>query len=329
MTTVAEQFQIYINQISTRKRSPVKQSTLDRYQSYWRTWIQPNIGYMDIAAVENGTMKKLVSTMARQGLGASAIFGVTNCVKGIVSSVMDDNGNELLARTWNAEFIDAPIDDPKARKTPAIDGKGVFKAISKVQASGSQYPALLALLGATGARISEILGIKVGICPKLSYWDPKESKLVIRSQFYKGVAQSPKTPSGIREIDLPKEMNDYLELFCTEEGRKNGDFMFQAENRKALSPQTAYSIIYRHDILPFHSFRRFRITHLENVGVPGGLARFWTGHSSRDVHDSYIKLDRQIEARKEWCEKAGLGFKLPQTLSEPLAKSDAYLEALA
>ncbi len=73
-----------------------------------------------------------------------------------------------------------------------------------------------------------------------------------------------------------------------------------------------YDVADRIGVPGYHSFRRFRITHLENMGVPRGMAMFWTGHASRNVHETYIKFERDLQARKEWCEKAGLGFEIPK-----------------
>lgn len=53
----------------------------------------------------------------------------------------------------------------------------------------------------------------------------------------------------------------------------------------------------------FHCFRRFR----ESV-----LLDYWMGHENRDMGTRYAKqLIENIEWRKEWAEKVGLGFKLP------------------
>ena len=48
------------------------------------------------------------------------------------------------------------------------------------------------------------------------------------------------------------------------------------------------------------------------MDVPRGLAMFWTGHAAGDVHANYIKLGKDIKARRDWAEKAGIGFELPK-----------------
>jgi hypothetical protein len=50
----------------------------------------------------------------------------------------------------------------------------------------------------------------------------------------------------------------------------------------------------------FHAFRRFRFAVLRKAGVPENLIKLWMG-------------------RREWCEKAGLGFELGELGYKSLA----------
>lgn len=300
---IEQQYNTYINQITNRKRNPAKGATLAAYHSYWRTWIQPEIGALEVSQVENGIMKRLVARIAAAGLSSSTIAGVTNCVKGIVSSAVDENGNELFLRKWNADFIDAPVIDPKNQKAPILSREALQESISRTQ---GQFRTLCILLAGSGLRINEALALKVGSPLESSCWIPKESKLVIRRALWRGIEQSTKTSAGVREVDLASKLNEFL----LQNISQNNTFCFG--NGQPLCLSTVYDAAEKTGIPGFHAFRRFRCTHLENAGVPRGLALFWTGHSGKDVHDRYIKLDKDIEARKEWVERAGLGFELPK-----------------
>jgi hypothetical protein len=55
----------------------------------------------------------------------------------------------------------------------------------------------------------------------------------------------------------------------------------------------------------------FRVTHLRDQGTPEDILRFWIGHADQSVTDRYSKMSKRIQSRKEWTEKAGLGFNLP------------------
>jgi integrase len=60
----------------------------------------------------------------------------------------------------------------------------------------------------------------------------------------------------------------------------------------------------------FHAFRRFRFAVLRKAGVPENLIKLWMGHSQNlmDLYAAQLRLD--MAYRREWCEKAGLGFEL-------------------
>jgi integrase len=62
------------------------------------------------------------------------------------------------------------------------------------------------------------------------------------------------------------------------------------------------------------AFRRFRITHLREIGVPDDLVHYWVGHAGKSVSDAYSKLKLDLAFRKEVAERVGLGFELlPRT----------------
>ncbi|MGH2508133.1 MAG: hypothetical protein ACRDHZ_12120, partial [Ktedonobacteraceae bacterium] len=61
----------------------------------------------------------------------------------------------------------------------------------------------------------------------------------------------------------------------------------------------------------FHAFRRFRTETLRRVRVPEDLTKLWLGHSKQTVTDFYATgLEKDEAWRREWCERAGLGFSL-------------------
>jgi hypothetical protein len=62
----------------------------------------------------------------------------------------------------------------------------------------------------------------------------------------------------------------------------------------------------------FHCFRRFRESVLQMSDARNLLVDYWMGHENREMGTRYAKqLFENIQWRKEWTEKVGLGFKLP------------------
>jgi integrase len=60
-----------------------------------------------------------------------------------------------------------------------------------------------------------------------------------------------------------------------------------------------------------HAFRRFRTETLRRARVPEDLTRLWLGHSKQSVTDFYAGgLEKDEAWRRDWCERAGVGFSL-------------------
>ena len=62
----------------------------------------------------------------------------------------------------------------------------------------------------------------------------------------------------------------------------------------------------------FHSLRRYRVTHMRGKQIPDDFIEYWIGHGGqKSITDLYSKLAQNTTLRKEWAEKAGLGFTIP------------------
>jgi hypothetical protein len=60
----------------------------------------------------------------------------------------------------------------------------------------------------------------------------------------------------------------------------------------------------------FHSFRRFRATHLSKSRVPDDLRKFWMGHAKTNQTEEYVKLFDEVEYRRQVADSIGMGFDL-------------------
>jgi hypothetical protein len=69
----------------------------------------------------------------------------------------------------------------------------------------------------------------------------------------------------------------------------------------------------------FHAVRRFRFAVLRKAGVPENLIKQWMGHSQNlmDLYAGQLRLD--MAYRREWCDRAGLGFELGELGYKSLA----------
>lgn len=128
------------------------------------------------------------------------------------------------------------------------------------------------LFAATVTRAGEVLGLEV------RHFDG--SSITLEQEVWNGKVQAPKTPNAVRPIDLHPDIADLLNEFVG--GRTTG-FVFQTNSGKPITlrnvARSLYSVLETLEISKrgFHSFRRFRNTHLRKSGCPDGLAKFWMG----------------------------------------------------
>lgn len=294
-----QQAEAFMSELTSRKDDPVRPNTLHVYRSILDARILPAIGGVEMADVNNATAKLLVGRLTEARLSPATITLAVSLMKKIVKSAWDERGNRLYPVEWNPEFIKAPRIDQDAQKTPITASQTLTEAISRTK---GEVQAVVALLGGTALRIGEALALKVGPDNGVdSYWDPQAGTLTIRSTMVHGHIQpNPKTRAGKRVVDLDPSLNSFLiGMFPNVEGR-----LFK------IGERTLRRRIEKLGIHGFHSMRRFRITHLQGISTPPMLIKFWAGHAAKDTTEGYTKMGAQIEERKSWSEKAGLGFQL-------------------
>jgi integrase len=291
----------FLEHVKERKRRPIKPATATSWKSHL-TWINPLLGEMTLASVNNLALKELVCKMAEAGFSPKTMHNYLQVAKMVVASAVNEEGDQIYPRKWNHEFIDLPVvTDPR---TPAFTAEEVAKIVS---AAEGQLRVLYSMLAGTGLRIGEALALEVS--------DISESVVRVRQGVWNGIVQSPKTFSGLREVDVHSTLAAILK---THVGGRQAGFLFQSLSGKPMS-DTNIKNRSLHPILKamgkeasgFHSFRRFRVTCLRKGRVPEDLIRFWIGHADKSVTDGYSKVKEDREFRKVCAENVGLGFELP------------------
>jgi integrase len=303
-----EQAPRFIHQIASRKRGPARKATLLSFQNRLDSVILPRLGEMDLKDIDNGTVRTFVADISQE-LAPTTVTATLSLLKAVIASAVDQNGNRTFNRTWNHEFIDAPLITKMGLNAPIIGRESLLEAIS---GANSTDRALYSLLAGTGLRIGEALalgtGHESGHGVRINVWNPDKAVIRIQSTVLQNgeIQPMPKTEAGIREVDLHPDLN----LFMKHASLGHG-LLFQSDG-KPLVYSTVLRRMHKLGITEaFHAFRRFRVTHLENKNVPHPLVRYWIGHGARDVTDGYNRTGFDTQARKVWCENAGLGFQLP------------------
>lgn len=129
-----------------------------------------------------------------------------------------------------------------------------------------------------------------------------------RISIWAGREQVPKTPNAVRVVDVAEPLAQSLrELVAGKTG-----YLFAAKNGKPLDQRNVLRALHATGKkVGLHSFRRFRAETLRRSRVPEDLIKLWLGHSKHNITDLYaIGLEKDEAWRREWCERAGLGFAL-------------------
>jgi integrase len=250
---LGEQVEWFINHSMSRKRRPVKPATIQSWQNNVKKWLNPNLGDLPLASVNNATLKELVAKMHGAGLSPKTMSTYIGLVKLVVASALDKNGEQLFPRKWNHDFIDLPVVVNQHR--PSFDAETMSKIVQK---TGGQERVLFSLLAGTGLRAGEALGLE------LKHLSSDCRTITVEQSCWEGDIQTPKTKNAYRQVDVSPKLADLLATYVTD--RQLG-LLFVNKSGRPLS-QTNLLRRSLHSILKqlgvekagFHAMRRFRTT---------------------------------------------------------------------
>jgi integrase len=297
-----------------QKRKPVKPKTVSSWTSHL-VWINPLIGEMPLASVNNLALKELVCKMAEAKYSPKTMHNYLQIVKLVVASAVNEQGDQIYPRKWNHEFIDLPQVTNQRRPTFTADEVAAIVSEAK-----GQFRVLYSLLAGTGLRINEALALEVS--------DVSEGVVRVRQGVWNGILQTPKTFSGLREVDVHSSLAAVLKAYI---GDRRTGFLFESLSGNPLSDSNIRNRSL-HPILKamgkeacgFHCFRRFRVTCLRKGRVPEDLIRFWIGHADKTVTDGYSKVKEDVSFRTVCAENVGIGFNLPSQILEEKSAVEPY-----
>jgi integrase len=319
VVTFREQAKLFLQQKTMSKRRPIKPATLCTWQNCVDKWLNPNLGDTPLSGVNNAAVKSLVAKLHKAGLSPKSILNYTGLVKLVVASAKSDEGEQLFPRKWDSEFMDLPIVKNQRQPTFTPD---TMSAIVKI--SAGQERVLYALLAGSGLRIGEALGLEI------QHLSDDFRTIFVRQSVWEGMKQDPKTVAAIRDVDLCPALADMLRQFV---GDRRTGLLFTNRSGRPL----AQSNVLRRDLHPllealktekagFHSFRRFRATHLRKNRAPEDLLRFWLGHANKTITDEYSKVKEDVAFRNEVASQVGLGFVLESPIVRNVRRKEEAVE---
>lgn len=297
--TFRVQAERWIAALPTRRRRPVKPATIFGWRHALDKWILPKLGDRLLSEIANGAMRELIETMAEGGLAAKTIVNYSQVVKMVLASAVNEDGDQLYPRKWNHDFIGLPIVEKEKQHRPTVTAAEIEEILASTK---QRYAVIFALLAGTGLRFGEVLALKPG---SLS---PDCCVLYVQRSIWHGEEQAPKTGNAVREIDLPESLAELLREYV----KGKAGYLFATASGRPLGPRNVLRALHATGKkIGFHAFRRFRTETLRRVRVPEDLIGLWLGHARRTVTDLYATGLQQDQAwRREWCERAGLGFSL-------------------
>ena len=178
-------------QAAQRRMRHCGPATLCTWENCLQKWLNPNIGDLPLANVNNGVLKRLVAEMSAAHLSAKTIVNYSGLVKLVVASAKNQEGEPLFPREWDSEFIDLPL--VENQRQPRFSAETMS---SIVQGPTGQYRVLYALLAGFGLRVGEAIGLTV------ENISPDRKTLHIRQFVWAGATQKPKTTNAVRDVDL-------------------------------------------------------------------------------------------------------------------------------
>ena len=297
-TTFRQQAEWWMESLSTRRRRPLKPATVYGWQHCLDRWILPNLGDKLLSEVRNGALRQFVEILSAAGLAPKTIVNVVTVVKFVVASAVDEEGDQIHPRIWNHEFIQLPLVIKEKQNRPTINEAEISALLNSVK---ERYAVLVALVAGTGLRIGEALAVRT------EDFDANCQVLHVRRSVWHRCEQAPKTLNGIRPVDIPESLAQVLRRYI--KGRKG--HLFTTRAGRLLDSRNVLDVLQQAGRQGgYHAFRRFRFAVLRKAGVPDDLIKLWLGHSQNlmDLYAAQLRYDETY--RREWCEKAGLGFEL-------------------
>jgi integrase len=309
---------------AARKRN-VAPATLYNWENSLENWILPanifgtTFGDLYLADIKRTVAQELIDHMVAGGLSPKTIQSYFQVVKMVMSSCINEDGEELYPRNWSKMALVTPKLNKRKQRRPCFT-RNVVNHLANSPTIKPKMRMLFILCGATGLRIGEALGIRME-----KIFD-NGSRIIIDEKAWRGEMHDfLKTENGEREIDLPEGVARLLLEFIGE--RKSG-LLFSTRTGKQLA-QT--NILRRHlhpalaeigfEKAGNHAFRRYRNTFLRNYShCPESLINFWLGWGDEGMSGHYDKIKADLSFRKEVANACGVGFDVPATLTpiEPI-----------
>jgi len=308
--TFKEQSGAWLQSVQSRKRKPIRLRTAEAWTSHLK-YVNGKIGQMQLADVNNRTMRGFVAEMASETkdgkprFSAKSIENYLAVIKSVVASVLNDKGEPVYSVKWNHNFMDLPV--VEEQNAPSFTAAEIETIISR---ANGQDKILYALLAGSGLRIGEAFALQVE--------DVCDTVIHVKRSAWEGDLCSPKTAAGKREVDLHSSLATALRDHI---GSRKSGLVFPSARG---TPQRKSNLLRRslHPNTPRDGKATLRLPCLQEIPscsldkelVPEILVHIWMGHSNKDISQHYARTGVKIDGmfRTMTAQRVGLSFTLPE-----------------
>lgn len=311
--TFRQQAEKWLATMKKRGRAP---ATLETWEQTVSNWLNPAIGELPLDSIKKTVSQGLIDKMIAGGLSPTTVRDYFSVVKMVMSSVTNEDGEQLFPRNWKAMGLVFPKIIAKNRRRP-IFLKETMDILATSPNVKPMMQMLFILCGASGLRIGEALGLRI---EKVK---DDGTRLIIDSKLWKNEEHNfLKTANAEREIDLHSSVAKLLTEYI---GTRTSGLVFRTSTGKPLAQ--SFVLSYLHRMLAAigepkagpHAFRRWRNTYLRNfTSCPESVYKFWLGHSPEGMSELYDRIKTDVHFRKEVAQTCGVGFTMPPHLN-PIA----------
>jgi integrase len=289
--TFAQQVDIYLEWLATRKRKPVKAASIATRRSLLRAAL-PVLRSMELADIKSGALRTLADSLFAQGYKPSSIETIITAVKIVVESDKDENGEPKDLRKWNTDFIFENVAATAKRKKLDIGATDIETAITKLESPLREFVATQA---ATGCRKGELLALRV------EDFEAGAGLLRVSRTLGQYGETATKTEAGDREIDITPEIAAMLVEMLA--GRTTGR-LFDVSLKQVR-------VAFEKLGIKSHQLRHFRYTRLQTAKIHPAIHNYWIGHSMAGMAKIYGHTHEDAELRQRLAREVGIGFTIP------------------
>ena len=161
-TTFGQQSETWLSIMRKRKAAP---STLYNWKNCLDTWILPtNINGalfrdLPLASIKKTVAQELIDQMVAGGLSPKSNQNYFQVVKMVISSCVNEDGEEIYPRNWKKMGLVIPKVTRKKQRRPCFTVE-VMNHLANSLTIKPQMRMLFILCGASGLRVGEALGIR-------------------------------------------------------------------------------------------------------------------------------------------------------------------------